>query len=297
MKKYFLLLALASLLFSCEDEIIDTSHAANNGNPVESSCDSPTDFELIEYSLLSKVELGWNSGSNETEWEIEYGHAGFAQGNGIFAQAMSESITISNLDFNVAYDFYIRSVCDTDVYSDWVGPVTNIPDNNTPSHALMTANINGTQYNNLVPFSWTLFHNAVSVSTFSTTDEKYILIQGNSAPMDTSMSNTKEINLYIPESLWSVGTYTLGNNHVDNNELPISHVNIVYFDSSDAPSQAFERDNGTITITEFDLTNRVIKGTFEFKFDLHYTQSTDVLGPLDCLNGTFDYSLDHSYFD
>jgi hypothetical protein len=278
------------IFFSCSDD-------NNNDNPMESSCDSPIDFQLIEYSLLSKVELGWNSGSDETEWEIEYGHSGFTQGNGLFTQATSEIITISNLDFNVAYDFYIRSICGTGVYSDWVGPVKNIPDNNTQSHALMTANINGTQYNNLVPFTWNIFNTAIGVSTFTTTSEKYIHLQGNSAPGDTTLSNTKEINLYIPESLWAVGTYTLGNNSVDNNQVPIPHVNIVYFDSSDAPSQAFERDNGTITITEIDLTNRVIKGTFEFMFDLYYTQSTDVLGPLDCLNGTFDYSLDHSYFD
>ncbi len=46
------------IFFSCSDD---------SDNPMESSCGSPTDFELIEYSLLSKVELGWNSGSNETE--------------------------------------------------------------------------------------------------------------------------------------------------------------------------------------------------------------------------------------
>lgn len=281
--KIFSIIMLSFLIFfSCSDD---------SDNPIESSCDSPIDFELIEYSLLSKVELGWNSSSDETEWEIEYGHSGFSQGNGLFVQATSESITISNLDFNIAYDFYIRSVCDTNVYSDWVGPVTNTP--NTQSHALMTANIKGVQYNNLVPFSWNLFHTAISVTTFE--NEKYIHIQGNNAPGEASLSNTKEVNLYIPESLWSVGTYVLGNSPVDNNQ-PISHVNIVY-NSSGETTQGFERDNGTITITEIDLTNRVIKGTFEFMFDISYPQSNEVLGPFYCLNGTFDYSLDHSYFD
>jgi hypothetical protein len=292
-KRIFSIVILSFLiLLSCSDE-----SGINNTENNEFTCEKPTDFELLEYSLLSKVELGWVKGDNETAWQIEYGHTGFTLGSGSFVESTTEIITISSLDFNVAYDFYIRSFCGTNNYSDWVGPVKNIPDTTTISHALMTANINGSQYNNLVPNGWNFFNTAINVLTFTTNNEKYIHIQGNSHPGITLEPDSKEINLYIPESLWAVGTYTLGNNSVDNNQVPIPHVNIIYNDSSTPSSQAFELENGTISITEIDLVNRVIKGTFEFQFEVHYVGTNDILGPLDCLSGTFDYSLDDEYFD
>lgn len=55
-------------------------------------------------------------------------------------------------------------------------------------------------------------------------------------------------------------------------------------------------DEGTVTITEFNLIDKVIRGTFEFTYKRYFEDTGQVTGPYNCLNGTFDYSLDHPRF-
>ncbi|WP_146169719.1 fibronectin type III domain-containing protein [Kordia periserrulae] len=267
-------------------------------NEEEIACNVPANFAILEYNFLSQVVLNWDTEIDITSWEVEYGISGFSQGQGTVVEAINNTFTISGLNFNVAYDFYVRANCGNDQFSDWSGPVTNVPENNSPqSQALMTANIAGTQYNNLRPFSWNISQTAILMTTFTGTTEKFIHIQGNSAPGVLLPADLREINIYIPESQWSTGTYTLYNDSLNASQNPTSFVNIVYFDSSDNYSQAFEEDDGTITITEFNTTDRVIRGTFNFSFKRVNPDTGDEIGPLDCLNGTFNYLLDHSTFD
>ncbi|MCK8479918.1 hypothetical protein [Psychroserpens algicola] len=173
--------------------------------------------------------------------------------------------------------------------------LTNNPGN---IEALMTANIAGEQFNLMRPNGFNLFNNAIGMVTYSYfSDEDYIRIQGNSTYQNISPTEfTKEITIWIPQSSWSVGTYTLADSVVDafeTGETPTPHYGIVYFNNDEYP-QAFEEE-GTITITEFNLEDRVIRGTFEFSF----MRSGDgvEIGPFQCMNGTFDYSLDDEYFD
>ncbi|WAC02134.1 hypothetical protein N7U66_20550 [Lacinutrix neustonica] len=114
----FSILTMCLAIFSCSND---------NTNNDDSSCVKPTNFEVLAYDSLSEVEIGWTAGSDETEWEIEYGPAGFDHINGDFTLSSSATIEISNLDSTVAYDFYIRSICDAENYSEWVGPISNIP--------------------------------------------------------------------------------------------------------------------------------------------------------------------------
>lgn len=163
--------------------------------------------------------------------------------------------------------------------------------------ALMTANLNGEQFNDLKPNGFNFFNKAISIVTFSyANDDDYISMQGNSTYQNvTPGDTTKEITIFIPESSWSVGTYELAESPVysDNNVTPTPHYRLVYFDNDEYFGNIEEV--GSITITEFNLNERIMRGTFEFSY--FRTSDTDTIGPFDCTNGTFEYSLDADYFD
>lgn len=156
------ILLLTFVIISC---------SSNDDSNDRSSCESPTNFQLEEYNNASQVILSWdNDTTDDSTYEIEYDIAGFQQGNGNIKTATTSPVSIIGLDFNVAYDFYLRRVC-ADTTSEFVGPVTNTPGSN-PSFALMTANIAGVQYNNMKPF---LFGqtDATRVVLFSGTDKTF----------------------------------------------------------------------------------------------------------------------------
>jgi len=179
---------------------------------------------------------------------------------------------------------------------DGLGDCTQVI-NNPSVVALMTANLNGEQFNDLKPNGFNFFNRAVNLVTFSyANDDDYISIQGNSTYQNVIPDNsTKEITIYIPQSSWSIGTYILAESPVysDNGVIPTPHYDLVYFDNDDYNGNIEEV--GSITITEFDVDERIIRGTFEFSYSR--TSDTDIIGPFECTNGTFEYSLDDEYFD
>ncbi len=94
-----------------------------------------------------------------------------------------------------------------------------------------------------------------------------------------------------------MANYNLGVDNTDNSGSPQPHVNLIYNDTNQDPTQAYEGEFGELTITEFNLEDRVIKGTFEFTFELYNVNTGELSGPFDCLDGTFEYSLDDEYFN
>ncbi|WP_369992811.1 hypothetical protein [Winogradskyella sp.] len=168
------------------------------------------------------------------------------------------------------------------------------------SFALMTANLDGEQYNDMKPNGYNTFNSAIDIVTFSyANDFDYIAIYGNSTYAQIVPDNTtKEIKLFIPENKWQEGTYDLETYPVDdeNGNDVVPHFDINFFYGNNVLGYTGDY-GGTITITEFDLTNRVITGTFEFQYHKINNSTNEVTGPLDCINGTFNYSLDDNYFD
>ncbi|WP_298553542.1 hypothetical protein [uncultured Algibacter sp.] len=176
------------------------------------------------------------------------------------------------------------------------GTETN-PGNPADGHAFMTATIIGEQFNDLKPNGYSIFKSATKIVTFFGDDTNYIKLQGNSDYNSfVALDDSKEINLYIPEKFWEVGTYNLNTDNTDTDGNPTPFFNIIYETGSEYP-QAYEREGGTITITEFNITTRVIKGTFEFPFVRVSTTTSEEIGPFECKDGTFDYSLDDEFFD
>ncbi len=84
------------------------------------ACPAPTNVTVSQIETNSAF-VSW--AATEGTFEIEYGPAGFTQGEGTFDSAV-DPFTLEGLSASTTYDLYIRAHCnDTDI-SEWVGPVT-----------------------------------------------------------------------------------------------------------------------------------------------------------------------------
>lgn len=258
--------------------------------------------------LLSVILLNACSGDSTDDNEVD--NCVIATENTLlaqqaFANANSDDYTLLCNEFKIALQTQIDECGDENgslqATFDNLG---NCEQNLSPT-ALMTANLNGTQYDNMRPNGFGIFSNkAVNVVTFSySNDEDYIKIQGNNTYSqvvpDTS---TKEINLFIPENAWQVGTYALessSNSPEDEGNTydeVMPHIDINFFYESN--SQAYTNNYiGTLSVTNFDLDNKLIEGTFEFQYTISNLDTNVDTGPYDCIDGTFSYSLNDDYFD
>ncbi len=293
-----IILFVCSFIFlSCNNESIDPNISldeppVNVNNP---NCATPNGFEILT-SNASSATLGWNSDTDNQLWEVEYGQENFTQGTGIIMQTTTNSLLITTLESDTIYEFYLRKVCESG-NSAWTASITNTIQTPTESQALMTANLDGVQYDYMIPNLYNIFNiNAVRVVNFSGTDENFLHIQGNTTPDDVVLSNSREINIHIPESQWSEGTYTLEIWPTDATGQAVSRIRMIHLDIESGFTQA-HGEEGTVTITEFNLTERIIRGTFEFTYYISNPTTDEEIGPLQCLNGTLHYSLDDDFFD
>ncbi|NNC83263.1 MAG: T9SS type A sorting domain-containing protein, partial [Flavobacteriales bacterium] len=84
------------------------------------ACAEPSD--LTATAETTEATVSWNENGQSTSWDIEYGPAGFIQGNGTVVPGLNTtSYTISGLESNSSYDYYVRSNCPNGVdNSAWV---------------------------------------------------------------------------------------------------------------------------------------------------------------------------------
>ncbi|MDG2227401.1 MAG: fibronectin type III domain-containing protein, partial [Flavobacteriales bacterium] len=88
------------------------------------SCFNPTALNAISVAATT-ANLGWTAGSNETQWNVEYGPAGFTPGTGTIANAVTTNpYSISGLTSSTEYDFYVQADCGADGTSNMAGPAT-----------------------------------------------------------------------------------------------------------------------------------------------------------------------------
>ncbi|MEN8902311.1 MAG: fibronectin type III domain-containing protein, partial [Nonlabens sp.] len=87
----------------------------------------PTPFDVVvDGSTATTVDLSWEAGGTETEWDIEYGATGFLPGDGTVVNAMTNPFSVPGLTQNTTYDFYITAVCGSGDESSVVGPISGI---------------------------------------------------------------------------------------------------------------------------------------------------------------------------
>ncbi len=108
-------------------------------------CDEPTAFVTTHIDIQS-VDLSWDPGDDETEWEVVYGTPGFdpdTDGTSVTVNSNPEHILLG-LTANTSYEVYVKAVCGIDDESSWTGPLyfTTLEDC-SPSNPL-TVQINST---------------------------------------------------------------------------------------------------------------------------------------------------------
>lgn len=99
------------------------------------SCKWPMGFRTTALSTTT-ASIGWNN-SPASDFEYEYGPAGFLRGSGTVGTCHGNLATLGGLSANTTYDFYARAICsigDTSVWSErfafttsTVDPVTSYP--------------------------------------------------------------------------------------------------------------------------------------------------------------------------
>ena len=94
----------------------------------------------------TSLNIDWTDVTTALDWEIEYGPAGFTQGEGITITTTSHPVTITGLDTLSTYDFYVRAHCSDTGYSDWSAPVQFSTTFCEDALSFSTGNGNGTSY-------------------------------------------------------------------------------------------------------------------------------------------------------
>lgn len=257
------------------------------------SCVNPSGLTVVRNTVFqTQASVNWTAGGTETSWDIQYGSVGFVLGQGTIVNTTTKPKNITGLT-SASYDFYVRAKCSATENSSWVGPI-NITAvqaiDNSP--AMMTANIDGTQYDFMQPYLYSVTHNDVNVlNTGAPANEpRHLWIQGNTSD---NLSTLKEINLYIPSTMFAAGTHPLFEKQ-GFEDIDFCQAHLIIAPGS-ANSTYCNITSGTITITEFNLATKRVKGTFSFVYEKSI--NGDPVGTFEVTNGTFNYGLDHSYFN
>lgn len=104
------------------------------------SCPKPQNFTIVGKTNTT-VTLQWSSGG-ASDWNIEYGNAGFSLGSGTLLNVTNNPFTVTGLSANTDYEFYVRDSCGVADVSDWIGPIGDTTDCN-PVSAPYTENFDG----------------------------------------------------------------------------------------------------------------------------------------------------------
>src|SRR5690554_1690902 len=85
------------------------------------TCLAPTGL-MATVNSSTTADLGWTENGSATEWQVQYGPAGFTLGSGNIESATANPHPITGLTGNTDYEFYVRSVCSIGDSSAWAGP-------------------------------------------------------------------------------------------------------------------------------------------------------------------------------
>jgi hypothetical protein len=154
--RVIVLLFTLAIFNSCDVgvEPLDPALVTTDDNNNNDECLQPTNFVASNF-INNSVNLTWTPGNSETSWQIEYGLSGFEMGSGTKVISTNTSMTIANLVSTNSYDFYIKSICGSEVFGDSYGPITVVPVNancNNPSNLAVVRNPTNAA---LATVSWT----------------------------------------------------------------------------------------------------------------------------------------------
>lgn len=290
-----LLLVIVSVLFaSCQVEPIDSSLlnqiniTGNNQNPNLPSLTTNSISSITNTTANSGGVITLDGGSPITErgvvWSINQNpttsNSKTNDGSGIG----NFTSTLTGLVANTTY--YVRAYA-TNANGTAYGNEVSFTTASVSSSLFMAGTFNGTAMSNMRP-TWYggSFGGTVEVDVNNDHNgDRYLQLQGDGL-------NGLQLNIWIPESQWQVGTYNLFDHDtygaLNSNAWLIQNLSGV--SSTDITS-------GTITILEFNLTSKKIRGTFSFTYYNFMVAGGPNQGPYQVTNGTFDYKLNDPYFN
>jgi hypothetical protein len=85
------------------------------------TCPPPADAVLTG-NTANSVNLSWTQDGNPSSWELEAGAPGFTQSYTPDFTGLTNPGVVNGLPSDQDFDFYIRSACGVNDYSDWIGP-------------------------------------------------------------------------------------------------------------------------------------------------------------------------------
>ena len=98
-------------------------HTSNSTCPA-ASCVNPSALNASNITLNS-ADLDWVPFGNDSAWNLNWGVSGFVQGtSNLVSNLINPNYSISGLNSNTSYDFYVQSICDSSSLSIWSGPFT-----------------------------------------------------------------------------------------------------------------------------------------------------------------------------
>lgn len=162
------------------------------------ACPMPFNVNVPESSITAtSADVAWDYylGYDVMSWQIEYGYAGFTQGEGTIVNAASSPATITGLDFGHGYEVYVRPICsvtDTGVWSNAASftsgcdMISTLPYSND-FEGEVTGGASITSYPQFVN-CWTRINNASSASY-----EGYPYVYGTAS---YAYSGTKSLYFY-----------------------------------------------------------------------------------------------------
>jgi len=87
------------------------------------NCDKPSGF-IVSGLEATLATVSWNTDSQSSSWDLEYGVQGFVRGTGTVVTSSETNYTINELNSKTFYDVYIIGNCVEGGNSDVVGPLT-----------------------------------------------------------------------------------------------------------------------------------------------------------------------------
>ncbi len=201
-----------------------------------SVCADPRNVAAIRSTTnASEATVTWTVNGDENSWQVQFGPSGFVIGSGTILASLSPNRIISGLN-DGSYDVYVRSNCDANQNSGWVGPVS-IPAVGASGTDVFSAFVNGFEFADIdINVNPNALHNGnPSINIIATN------------------VNTDQIDLNLEDDM-VVGTV------YSNDNLPTDKFTFLYFEPA---TVEFETEtNGTVTILERTATR--IRGTFRF---------------------------------
>lgn len=98
----------------------------------------------------TSATLSWTDPNNATAWNIEYGPAGFTQGQGTIVANVTNPYTLTGLTSSTLYDVYVQAVCSATDQSEWSNAINFATECDLINNLPYTENFDsyvGTTYN------------------------------------------------------------------------------------------------------------------------------------------------------